>query len=398
MKIKHVSWRNGRPRFNPPETLRRQGHKGYDLKLPDEDGTLRWMTKGEALDWSDAFEDRLKADRAKARAARKRKAERQKRERDREIRILPKVPKSKSYTLGQMLEDHYLHALDDNAANTRHLYRGLRQMIATEEPVAYATEAREISRPIVIGMYESLKKKRGTNQSFLGIRYLCTVYNWAIDRSKGVDHNPATRIRTVHPAPRVKMMTVAEFLHLVATADRLGYGDVGDMATWGVFGCQRAGDRLAMLKSDIIDGRLEITQQKTGAEVKVRLARQIVRRQAARPAHDAPTIIAHEELGRPMPYETYRARFGRVRAAAAIDLPSIASYRDQDLRDTSISWLTRAGCTQAEIMAVSGHAHSGAQHVLAHYQFIDRELADAAIAKLETWFDKQVKQLKGKQR
>lgn len=47
----HVSWRNGRPRFQPALTLRAAGHKGRDLR--HEDG--RWFTFGEAIDWSVAF-------------------------------------------------------------------------------------------------------------------------------------------------------------------------------------------------------------------------------------------------------------------------------------------------------------------------------------------------------
>lgn len=51
MKIKHISWRGGRPRFQPGRELRAAGHKGQDLRHPDG----RWYTVGEAVDWSRNF-------------------------------------------------------------------------------------------------------------------------------------------------------------------------------------------------------------------------------------------------------------------------------------------------------------------------------------------------------
>lgn len=45
-KIRHVSWRDGRPRFNPGRNLRIAGHKSRDLR--HEDGA--WYTFDEALE------------------------------------------------------------------------------------------------------------------------------------------------------------------------------------------------------------------------------------------------------------------------------------------------------------------------------------------------------------
>lgn len=47
----HVSWRGGRPRFQPDQKLRAAGHRGFDLMHADG----RWYTLGEAIDWSRAF-------------------------------------------------------------------------------------------------------------------------------------------------------------------------------------------------------------------------------------------------------------------------------------------------------------------------------------------------------
>lgn len=48
VSIKHISWRNGRPRFNPGISLRRLGYGGQDLR--HENGN--WFTDEEAREYS----------------------------------------------------------------------------------------------------------------------------------------------------------------------------------------------------------------------------------------------------------------------------------------------------------------------------------------------------------
>jgi hypothetical protein len=48
VSIKHISWRNGRPRFNPGPTMRALGYVGRDLR--DEKG--RWLSLHETIAFS----------------------------------------------------------------------------------------------------------------------------------------------------------------------------------------------------------------------------------------------------------------------------------------------------------------------------------------------------------
>lgn len=48
IKIKHVTWRDGRPRFAPARTLRAMGYRAMDLKR--DDGS--WCDLTEAKEWS----------------------------------------------------------------------------------------------------------------------------------------------------------------------------------------------------------------------------------------------------------------------------------------------------------------------------------------------------------
>jgi len=393
MNIEFVLWRDGRPRFSPSPSLRKLGHAGHDLKLQDAGGAMRWMTPGEALDWSRAFKARIEGDRQAARSAKVKAREKIERDARRAVRDAGRIAKEKSYTLGQLLEDHLVNGIKSAAPATRRLYTECKKMIELEAPLAFVSEATAISRKAVIGIYEDLLEKRGVSMSYTGIRYLCLVYNWAIDRERIEGANPAARIRMTAPGMRIRTITPAELLHLVATADRLELGDVGDAILWGVFGCQRCTDRLDMRPDQIIDGRMELTQKKTGKDVSVRLAKPILARLKLRPIGNKPRILVHETTGLAMPYPTYYGRYIRVRDEAAKTLPKLKGFRDQDLRDTAISWMGKSGCTDFEVMAVSGHTHSKETKVLGHYMSIDHEFADAAIKKLDRWFAAEVKKL-----
>lgn len=68
--------------------------------------------------------------------------------------------------------------------------------------------------------------------------------------------------------------------------------------------------------------------------------------------------------------------------------PSVADLRDQDLRDTSVTWMALAGATIPEIISVTGHTAESAHTILKHYLARHAELADAAVTKMIEWFDK----------
>jgi hypothetical protein len=69
--------------------------------------------------------------------------------------------------------------------------------------------------------------------------------------------------------------------------------------------------------------------------------------------------------------------------------PSLAGKRDQDLRDIAVTWLARAGCTMAEICAITGHSARSVQTIIEHYLGAGRELADQAIDKLVAWMQRE---------
>ena len=130
-----------------------------------------------------------------------------------------------------------------------------------------------------------------------------------------------------------------------------------------------------------------------------------------RPEQRAETVVVDETTGRSYVQDTFRHEFSDVRTAAIAGIvdeeataaaraqgrndpepiwkvapcPSLAGKRYQDLRDTAVTWLARAGCTMAEICAITGHSPKSVQTIIDHYLGAMRELADAAIDKLIAW-------------
>lgn len=100
-------------------------------------------------------------------------------------------------------------------------------------------------------------------------------------------------------------------------------------------------------------------------------------------------------------YDAYARRYQRVRAAAIAGVkdesgrelvpacPSLAGFRDQDLRDTAVTWLARAGCTIPQVRAITGHDEASVYKILKHYLAIDREIAADAIGKLVVYLEQK---------
>ena len=141
------------------------------------------------------------------------------------------------------------------------------------------------------------------------------------------------------------------------------------------------------------------------------------RRPEQRPAE----IVVDEATGAPYDPTTYRHVFAAVRAAALAGIvdreasardgrndpepvwlmapcktllfkkdDGVWSYkRDQDYRDTGVTWLARAGATMAEICAISGHSPKSVETVVKHYLGSHAELADNGIDKLVAWMQRE---------
>jgi hypothetical protein len=209
----------------------------------------------------------------------------------------------------------------------------------------------------------------------------------------------------------VVLVTIAEFQAWVAAADALGRPSIGDSFYLALFTGQRQTDRLIMRDESEVDGRHAFRQSKTGELVDIKEAPQLTARlDAARARVAAITlrlglrerpreIVINEANGQPYDDSTYRhwvsaARDLAVKGSNELGLHPCPSLRfinargepdakhDQDLRDTCVMLLDRAGCDLLTICDITGHSDKSAQTIVKHYRARNPDRADQGIDRL----------------
>ena len=400
----HVSWRDGRPRFSPGPKLRKAGHRGFDLRWPapgqeghnsfaivdltaPSDNAGRWFSRGECVDWSEAFIARLGAAATPKTGKRGRPA-----------------GSGMAYTVMQLLED-WQHPRKNprfDTAKPRALkpktitfYRQCVATIEQTQPDVYATFVAALDRPICRAMFDAIWSERGLATARGCALTLSAAIGWGqlTGRVRRAD-NPCSQLQMPTPDPRVRFASRREIKALIAAAEAEGQPAIGDAILLGVWSGQRQADRLAAVHKGLWNKRRVFRQAKTGAVVAILEAPELeIRFKAAEARRRAAGIVnAHvllnEATWHPFTYKQYRARFLQVRARAIKDgCKSLADFRDQDLRDTAVTWLALAGATIPEIINITGHTAESATRILKHYLAQHPALADSGIRKMIDWYD-----------
>ncbi len=392
----YVVWRDGRPRFTPSPELRARGFKGKDLK--HEDG--RWLTRGEAVDWSIAFKADLQPVKAQA-----------PRQAGRAVSIAPHG----LLTVEALFHDWFLSRKFQIPANPKEAwklrlsgicyakktaqdYRWKASVIEKDHMDIWTAPAQALTTAIVHGLFEELLQTRGLATARSTILTLSTAMSWAMRRGHvRLPANPCLRLGMASPAPRIRYATRAELNALTASADALGWPEMGDSFILAVWTGQRQADRLALIDHGLKSGRRIFKQFKTGEIVAIRQAPQVEARlamsRARRAAHGigSPHIILNEKTWQPFGYKAYNLAFNAILAHAAAACPSLAggggalAFHEADLRDTAVTWLALAGATIPEICAISGHSLASATRILKHYLAAHPQMADAGIGKMIAW-------------
>lgn len=433
IQIPLVTWRDGRPRFWPSAAQRAMGYKGEDLR---HGKSGPWFTLEEAIAWSKRREAEL-ADKRGAIAAgettaKKVGTELARRRRDGLVsvgHVLTAYRDLNPRMLGVAVIDGRRKRKPLAAATARG-YRGAIRLIEQfDDGEVWAARADELTPAALGGILEKFEAQHGLAMTRLLRATLSVAFGWAMGRAGKfmVRRNPVADLEETLPvlAPRVRYGTVPEMVHLLAVADCLDFFDVGDMFLTGLYTGQRQADRLALEDVQISAAGIRFMQRKKGGQpllippvddLKARLEAAATRRQDWRLNY--PHVHIDERLRRPWLEDRYRKLFRIVRHAAAFGslagldkktaqlaraelrgkdvaqrlaaaglapMASLADFRDQDLRDTAVTWLALAGCTKWEVAAITGHGLKSIDGILSHYFGLHPELARSATAKLQAW-------------
>lgn len=141
---------------------------------------------------------------------------------------------------------------------------------------------------------------------------------------------------------------------------------------------QRQGDLIKLPWSAYDGTHIRLRQGKTGARVVIRVGRPLKKLLDATPKR-AITILT-TATGGSWTSNTFGTSWRRICRKAGI-----SGVTFHDLRGTAVTRLALAGCSEAEIAAITGHSLADVGAILdTHYLKRDSGLADSAIHKLES--------------
>ena len=214
---------------------------------------------------------------------------------------------------------------------------------------------------------------------------LALILVWAKDRGK-ITVNPCERGGRLYSGTRVDFIwsiddeaaflaSAPEHLHLPVLLALWSGQRQGDLLrlTWKAYD----GKTIRLRQSKSIGRRRRIVNVEipVGAPLKAAL-------DAAAKSKTSPLILLNSE-GRPWSSDGFRASFMKARDKAGLEVTF------NDMRGTAVTRLALAGCTEPQIVAITGHSLRDVRSILdAHYLHRDPELARAAIYKLESRYAK----------
>lgn len=155
---------------------------------------------------------------------------------------------------------------------------------------------------------------------------------------------------------------------------------------------QRLGDVLAMTRSDIKSGLIAVIQEKTGTKLWIPMHRDL-KPLLADLVHESVTILVNSD-GLPWTKDGFKASWNKQ-----LSIPELSELRTKrlvfhGLRKSAVVFLLEAGCTDAEVSAITGQSREMVEHYAK--QVNQRRLAAAAILKWETAERKRTKRAKNK--
>jgi len=204
---------------------------------------------------------------------------------------------------------------------------------------------------------------------------LARVLSWALNRGL-VAANPCEKGGRIYRGSRAdKVWSLDDELAFLAKAPTHLHLPL-TLALWTG---QRQGDLLRLPWSGYDGTKIRLQQSKTSARVSIPVGAPLkAALDAAERTKKSPVILTTAE-GKPWTADGFRSSWRKACAAAGV-----TGVTFNDLRGTAVTRLALAGCTEAEIATITGHALRDVRSILdAHYLHRDPALAEAAIRKLE---------------
>lgn len=226
---------------------------------------------------------------------------------------------------------------------------------------------------VIFSEWRDRLAKRSLRQADYAWAVLARCLSWAVGRGL-VEANPLERGGRLYRASRAdSVWTEDEEARLLAIASpQLALAYL--IAIWTG---QRQGDLLRLPWSAYDGQKIRLRQSKTGARVVIPVSGPLKAALDATPRRSP--LILTQRNGRPWTQEGFSSSWRKTVKRAGIEGRTF-----HDIRGTACTRLAVAGCTEAEIVTLTGHSLSDVRSILdANYLHRDPRLAESAIEKLE---------------
>jgi integrase len=222
----------------------------------------------------------------------------------------------------------------------------------------------DISRKHITAYRNKIANKPATANIIMAV--LSQIFKAAIDHEL-IENNPASNFGNL-PTGEYLPWPENDIKHFMAQASP----DMAQAASMALYTGQRKGDCLKMLWSDIEDGGIWVTQEKTGKRLWIPIHEDLQKVISDLPAC-AVTILTHN--GRPWATANFDKIIRQERKRLGID------YVFHGLRKNAATRLADVGCSAHQISAITGQS----LEMVAHYTKAaeQKKLAKSAILMLE---------------
>jgi integrase len=266
-------------------------------------------------------------------------------------------------------ENEAFNALKPRTQRDHKYYAAIVEAWVGDIPIA------EITRKSVKTWLREMKNKRGANVARHCAATLSKLLSVAEDEG-WIDIHPARKLRIKAPKPRARMWTDNERVTFCRQAEKEGRRSIALAVMLAWCTGQRPGDILTMPRSADRGRHIALTQAKTAKEMLIPILPDLRQAIDAAPKAAAVQIVVSEVTGRAYQESDFQHWFAWIREQA--ELPKDLHFAD--LRRTVATALGRAGCTDDEIRAITGHKTRG---VVSVYVLPDDRFAKTAMGKLK---------------
>jgi integrase len=211
------------------------------------------------------------------------------------------------------------------------------------------------------------------------IRTLSALISWGVPRGFRVD-NPCRHVRKLRIGEGYAPWT---WEHIAHFREHVSRPELWWATALALYSGQRQHDDLTMLWNDCADGLMSVVQEKTGKKLWISMHRDL-RVLVTHIPRRATTILTNTR-GLPWTSNGFRASWTKELARPVMEPIREAGLVFHGLRKSAVVFLLEAGCTDAEVSAITGQSRQMVEHYAR--QVNQKKLAASAVLKWEASAD-----------